>query len=460
MSPEIYFGTHAYFCLKCAMVYHATIEEESPGRFVSVRTEPTFLSTWGSRRWMRLRAVLAVLVLSLLAGAACARGQEGAPPAAPRPEVKEKFWGLDGLDSVVPFTEVWRVIEAGARVEGENSDGGTEPTEVQRTRLGEFQRSKELPRVLRVTSAERLSDAPDVELAALCNAVHRVLCAHLIVADPEPPDQRSSAVPVDDSFVVFATAADPDRYEFQAIRHADGSLDGWLIYDCWGTLVWSSTSSERRSGLKKWLLPALISSCSNRNQAADEVGAEPSGGAASGANSARSSGSSMLSRLNARVFSVKDPSRAVPFHSTWAVNPRRTGEKPRLLLFWATWCAPCVRELPELIALRERYGEDVLFIKISRDSSYSAQKVAQSVAAIKGLLSPERWPWQYLAADDGLDQQLFPAETANGKAMPLPFFVLFDAKGAVVYTGKGALAVDGNRERLIEALDRVRARRP
>jgi len=40
----------------------------------------------------------------------------------------------------------------------------------------------------------------------------------------------------------------------------------------------------------------------------------------------------------------------------------------RLINFWATWCAPCVRELPSLAALAMRYSDDKLaVIAISLD---------------------------------------------------------------------------------------------
>ena len=39
--------------------------------------------------------------------------------------------------------------------------------------------------------------------------------------------------------------------------------------------------------------------------------------------------------------------------------------------FWATWCAPCVKEIPDLILLKEKIGTDVGVFFISIDSNPS-----------------------------------------------------------------------------------------
>ena len=39
--------------------------------------------------------------------------------------------------------------------------------------------------------------------------------------------------------------------------------------------------------------------------------------------------------------------------------------------FWATWCAPCVKEIPELILLKKKIGRDVGVFFISIDSNPS-----------------------------------------------------------------------------------------
>lgn len=44
-----------------------------------------------------------------------------------------------------------------------------------------------------------------------------------------------------------------------------------------------------------------------------------------------------------------------------------TTEKVEVINFWATWCMPCVEELPAFEKLRENYNEDVEIILISLD---------------------------------------------------------------------------------------------
>jgi thiol-disulfide isomerase/thioredoxin len=34
---------------------------------------------------------------------------------------------------------------------------------------------------------------------------------------------------------------------------------------------------------------------------------------------------------------------------------------------WATWCAPCVAEFPDLVKLKQHYGDDLEFIALSVD---------------------------------------------------------------------------------------------
>ncbi len=41
------------------------------------------------------------------------------------------------------------------------------------------------------------------------------------------------------------------------------------------------------------------------------------------------------------------------------------GEKPLFLNFWATWCPPCIAELPEIQRAWEKHGESIKFLLVT-----------------------------------------------------------------------------------------------
>lgn len=88
-----------------------------------------------------------------------------------------------------------------------------------------------------------------------------------------------------------------------------------------------------------------------------------------------------------------------------------------LIDFWATWCGPCVRALPEMRALHELYGTNgLVVVGVSRDKEDSEDKVRKMVEE-KGLAYPV-----------GIDtQEIGEAYKVRG----IPCLVLVDQKGVV-----------------------------
>jgi cytochrome c biogenesis protein CcmG, thiol:disulfide interchange protein DsbE len=97
--------------------------------------------------------------------------------------------------------------------------------------------------------------------------------------------------------------------------------------------------------------------------------------------------------------------------------------RPTLVNVWASWCGPCVEEVPDLVAFRERAGDRVAVVGVlTTDTARSAL----TFAAEFGM----RWP--SVVDDDGLVLRAFP---------PGPPVTLFlDAEGDVVHRRSGAFA--------------------
>jgi thiol-disulfide isomerase/thioredoxin len=92
---------------------------------------------------------------------------------------------------------------------------------------------------------------------------------------------------------------------------------------------------------------------------------------------------------------------------------------PVLLNLWATWCAPCVVEMPRLDALAGVLEGEVKVITVSQD--IRGREVVAPFFAEKGFARLEPW----LDPEAQLSAQLSPQGV-------LPLTILFDARGREV----------------------------
>ena len=121
-----------------------------------------------------------------------------------------------------------------------------------------------------------------------------------------------------------------------------------------------------------------------------------------------------------------------------AVNWDRFRGKVVLVDFWATWCPPCRRSMPELQAVHERWqGRDFTVLGISVDQ-HGAAPVEKFIAE-HGLTYP-------IAIDDPQD----PVSSRWGVRV-LPTAFLVDREGRIVRRWTGA-ADPGELDRRLSAL--------
>jgi len=103
--------------------------------------------------------------------------------------------------------------------------------------------------------------------------------------------------------------------------------------------------------------------------------------------------------------------------------------RPLLINFWATWCAPCRREIPLLKTLRhERAADGVEIVGIAVDFRDAVQHYAREMSIDYPVLVGEQ---------DGLD-----AIAAFGMDTVFPFTVFADRQGRIVTLKVGELHAD------------------
>ena len=118
-----------------------------------------------------------------------------------------------------------------------------------------------------------------------------------------------------------------------------------------------------------------------------------------------------------------------------AFDLEKLRDKVVLINFWATWCAPCRKEIPRLGAFYRRYRErglEVIGISIDRPSDLEKVRrqmtsIAYPVAVLKdiavnGLGKPEGVPVTYVIDSNGVVRDKFielRSELLNDVVVPL-----------------------------------------
>ena len=89
---------------------------------------------------------------------------------------------------------------------------------------------------------------------------------------------------------------------------------------------------------------------------------------------------------------------------------------------WATWCAPCIREIPYLKKIEELYqGKNIAFLSISSDQ-YSDIEKWKKMIATKSMSGVQ------LLEDNRVDTAFSTYFNVN----TIPRFILIDPKGVII----------------------------
>lgn len=108
--------------------------------------------------------------------------------------------------------------------------------------------------------------------------------------------------------------------------------------------------------------------------------------------------------------------------------------KALVVNFWATWCGPCRKEMPELIALEKKLApKGVKLLLISADESSDEAKAGQFLGSVK---APQPWYIKNAADDDKFINGIDPKWSG---ALPATF--IYDRSGKRVKSFFGEVAM-------------------
>jgi thiol-disulfide isomerase/thioredoxin len=94
--------------------------------------------------------------------------------------------------------------------------------------------------------------------------------------------------------------------------------------------------------------------------------------------------------------------------------------RPVVVSFWATWCEPCVREFPELVALA-RARKDTVFVSVSIDEPKDRSKV-------QALVTKQAPPFPVFMKSRGPDQAFIDAVDREWSGV-VPATLVYDREG-------------------------------
>jgi thiol-disulfide isomerase/thioredoxin len=94
--------------------------------------------------------------------------------------------------------------------------------------------------------------------------------------------------------------------------------------------------------------------------------------------------------------------------------------RPVVLSFWATWCEPCIREFPDLVALA-RARKDAVFLSVSIDEP-------QDRAAVEALVAKQAPPFPVFLKARGRDQAFIDGVDREWSGV-VPATLVYDRQG-------------------------------
>ena len=118
-------------------------------------------------------------------------------------------------------------------------------------------------------------------------------------------------------------------------------------------------------------------------------------------------------------------------------------EKLQLINIWASWCAPCVTEFPDLVELQKMYGK-----KPFEFISLSADKIEIKDEILKFLKEEQAGVKNYIYSQDDIYELVELVDPDWSGA--LPYSLLVEPGGKKVYSHQGAVEMLELRKAIVD----------
>ncbi len=110
--------------------------------------------------------------------------------------------------------------------------------------------------------------------------------------------------------------------------------------------------------------------------------------------------------------------------------------KIRIINFWATWCPPCLKEIPEFIKLQDKFKDkNVQFIGIAIDDKQAVEQYLQK--------NPVNYPMLI-----GGDKAIALSQQLGNIVNAVPFSLIINQQGQIIHRHPGELS----KEKIIEII--------
>ena len=110
-----------------------------------------------------------------------------------------------------------------------------------------------------------------------------------------------------------------------------------------------------------------------------------------------------------------------------------------LLNFWATWCGPCVREMPAFERLQEEYGEDLAILAVN---------CMEDAGIVDAFLEENGYTFPVAYDTDGAISMKYPSQG-------IPYTLLIDEEGIIRQIYVGAADADTQYQEYKGAVDAI-----